>query len=249
MSGHSKWHTIKHKKGAADAKRGKIFTRIIKELTVAARNGGGDPEMNPRLRTIGAEARSVNMPQDNITPAIPRGPGRRPGRFVASGRPRAWAAVGGISFVRQVCDLAALLAEFGAGLGDYNVRRPERAGLSTRAAAAGKGVLAGMPLAMGHTGGQVLKLRAPRDVWYALRAAKNHRAEVMAGRRFAFLNQQAGITGPQAALAYVLAHPGVASAVFGTTRMAHLEENLAASGAVLTPDLAARIAAAQGSGG
>ena len=52
MSGHSKWHTIKHKKGAADAKRGKVFTRLIKELTVAARNGGGDPDMNPRLRTI-----------------------------------------------------------------------------------------------------------------------------------------------------------------------------------------------------
>ena len=58
MSGHSKWHTIKHKKGAADAKRGKIFTRIIKELTVAARNGGGDPDMNPRLRTIIADAQA-----------------------------------------------------------------------------------------------------------------------------------------------------------------------------------------------
>ena len=63
MSGHSKWHTIKHKKGAADAKRGKIFTRIIKELTVAARGGGGDPDMNPRLRTIVAEAKAVNMPR------------------------------------------------------------------------------------------------------------------------------------------------------------------------------------------
>ena len=62
MSGHSKWHTIKHKKGAADAKRGKIFTRIIKELTVAARAGGGDPDMNPRLRTIIAEAKASNMP-------------------------------------------------------------------------------------------------------------------------------------------------------------------------------------------
>ena len=55
MSGHSKWHSIKHKKGAADAKRGKIFTRLIKELTVAARAGGGDPDMNPRLRTIVAD--------------------------------------------------------------------------------------------------------------------------------------------------------------------------------------------------
>ena len=60
MSGHSKWHTIKHKKGAADAKRGKVFTRIIKELTIAARGGGGDPDMNPRLRTIIAEAKAAN---------------------------------------------------------------------------------------------------------------------------------------------------------------------------------------------
>ena len=79
MSGHSKWHTIKHKKGAADAKRGKIFTRIIKELTVAARNGGGDPGTNPRLRTIIAEAKSVNMPADNIKKAIQRGTGELPG--------------------------------------------------------------------------------------------------------------------------------------------------------------------------
>jgi YebC/PmpR family DNA-binding regulatory protein len=79
MSGHSKWHTIKHKKGAADAKRGKIFTRIIKELTVAARAGGGDPDANPRLRTIVTEAKSVNMPADNIKRAIQRGTGELPG--------------------------------------------------------------------------------------------------------------------------------------------------------------------------
>ena len=79
MSGHSKWHTIKHKKGAADAKRGKIFTRIIKELTVAARAGGGDPDMNPRLRTIIADAKAVNMPADNIKRAIQRGTGELPG--------------------------------------------------------------------------------------------------------------------------------------------------------------------------
>jgi YebC/PmpR family DNA-binding regulatory protein len=79
MSGHSKWHSIKHKKGAADAKRGKVFTRIIKELTVAARNGGGDIDTNPRLRTIVAEAKSVNMPADNIKRAIQRGTGELPG--------------------------------------------------------------------------------------------------------------------------------------------------------------------------
>jgi len=79
MSGHSKWHTIKHKKGAADAKRGKVFTRIIKELTVAARNGGGDAATNPRLRTLIADAKAVNMPADNIKKAIQRGTGELPG--------------------------------------------------------------------------------------------------------------------------------------------------------------------------
>ncbi len=79
MSGHSKWHTIKHKKGAADAKRGKVFTRLIKELTVAARGGGGDVDMNPRLRTIVAEAKANNMPRENIDRAIRRGTGEEPG--------------------------------------------------------------------------------------------------------------------------------------------------------------------------
>jgi YebC/PmpR family DNA-binding regulatory protein len=79
MSGHSKWASIKHKKGAADAKRGKVFTRLIKELTVAARAGGGDPDMNPRLRTIIADAKQNNMPADNIKRAIRRGTGEEPG--------------------------------------------------------------------------------------------------------------------------------------------------------------------------
>jgi len=75
MSGHSKWHTIKHKKGAADAKRGKIFTKIIKEITVAARMGGGDEEANPRLRTVVLKAKAANMPKDNIERAIKKGTG------------------------------------------------------------------------------------------------------------------------------------------------------------------------------
>jgi YebC/PmpR family DNA-binding regulatory protein len=79
MSGHSKWATIKHKKGAADAKRGKVFTRLIKELTVAARSSGGDPDMNPRLRTVIADARAANMPADNIKRAIRRGTGEEEG--------------------------------------------------------------------------------------------------------------------------------------------------------------------------
>src|SRR5580658_10080442 len=76
MSGHSKWATIKHKKGALDAKRGKIFTRVIKEIMIAARNGG-DPDMNPRLRTAILAAKGVSMPADNIKRAIMRGPGEQ----------------------------------------------------------------------------------------------------------------------------------------------------------------------------
>src|SRR6476661_4519259 len=75
MSGHSKWSTIKHKKGAADAKRGKVFTRIIKEMTIAARLGGGDVDGNPRRRAAILEAKASNMPKDNIDRAIKRGTG------------------------------------------------------------------------------------------------------------------------------------------------------------------------------
>jgi YebC/PmpR family DNA-binding regulatory protein len=79
MSGHSKWATIKHKKGAADAKRGKIFTTLIKEITIAAKAGGGDPDGNPRLRTAIAAAKAENMPNDNIKRAIQRGTGELEG--------------------------------------------------------------------------------------------------------------------------------------------------------------------------
>ena len=79
MSGHSKWSTIKHKKGAADAKRGKIFTKLIREITVAARAGGGDAESNPRLRTTLIKARMANMPKDNIDRAIKKGTGELEG--------------------------------------------------------------------------------------------------------------------------------------------------------------------------
>lgn len=79
MSGHSKWATTKHKKAAIDSKRGKIFTKIIKEITVAARIGGGDPEGNARLRTVIQKAKESNMPADNIKKAIQKGTGELPG--------------------------------------------------------------------------------------------------------------------------------------------------------------------------
>jgi len=79
MSGHSKWHSIKHKKAAQDAKRGKIFTKILREIAIAARLGGGDPDANPRLRKVVADARAVNMPADNIKRAILKGTGQLEG--------------------------------------------------------------------------------------------------------------------------------------------------------------------------
>jgi YebC/PmpR family DNA-binding regulatory protein len=79
MSGHSKWHSIKYKKAAQDSKRGKIFTKIIKELAVAARLGGGDPDTNPRLRKAISDAKAVNMPADNIKRAIKKGTGELEG--------------------------------------------------------------------------------------------------------------------------------------------------------------------------
>ena len=128
MSGHSKWHTIKHKKGAADAKRGKVFTRIIKDLTVAARNGGGDPEMNPRLRTIVAEAKSVNMPQDNIKRAIRRGTGEEEGVSYDEITYEAYGP-GGVAIMietltdnknRTVGEMRHTLTKYGGKLGDAN---------------------------------------------------------------------------------------------------------------------------------
>jgi len=79
MSGHSKWSTIKHKKGAADARRGKIFTKLIKEITIAARMGGGDQAGNPRLRSAILAAKAENMPKDNIERAVKKGTGELPG--------------------------------------------------------------------------------------------------------------------------------------------------------------------------
>jgi YebC/PmpR family DNA-binding regulatory protein len=128
MSGHSKWHSIKHKKGAADAKRGKIFTRIIKELTVAARAGGGDPDMNPRLRTIVAEAKSANMPAENIKRAIRRGTGEEPGVSYEEAVYEGYGPGGAAVMVdvltdnrnRTVGELRHMLSKYGGNLGETN---------------------------------------------------------------------------------------------------------------------------------
>lgn len=155
-------------------------------------------------------------------------------------------ALGVNSFDPALIEHVVGLPVFDVVMVDYNVLRPERAPLIARATGQGKGVLAGMALAMGHANRQVLRLRAPRDVWYALRAMKNHRADVARGARFGFLSQIPDMTAAQAALAYVLSDPNVSCAVVGTTRMAHLIENLDASGMTLSREVLDQIARAQG---
>jgi aryl-alcohol dehydrogenase-like predicted oxidoreductase len=149
------------------------------------------------------------------------------------------------SFDPVVIERALALPQVDTVMVDVNVLRPERIPLVARAAAAGKGVLAGMPLAMGHTAPARPRELRLSSVWYALRALKNHRADMALGRRFRFLHDQPGITGAQALLAWVLAVPGVSAAIAGTTRMRHLEENLQAAGLSLPESLAERIAAEQ----
>jgi YebC/PmpR family DNA-binding regulatory protein len=126
MSGHSKWSTIKRKKEKADAKRGRVFTRLIKEITVAAREGGGDAEKNPRLRTAIANAKSENMPQDNIERAIKKGTGELPGTTYEEAHFEAYGP-GGVAILieiltdnknRTTAEIRHILSKYGGNMGE-----------------------------------------------------------------------------------------------------------------------------------
>ena len=126
MSGHSKWSSIKHKKGAADAKRGKIFSRLIKEVTVAARLGGGDPNGNPRLRTAIQACKAENMPKDNIERAIKKGTGELEGTSYEEVNYEGYGP-GGVAMLidcltdnknRTVADIKHLFDRHGGNLGE-----------------------------------------------------------------------------------------------------------------------------------
>ncbi len=127
MSGHSKWHTIKHKKAAIDAKRGKVFTRLIKEIVIAARSGG-DPEMNPRLRTAVTAAKAVSMPSDNIKRAIMRGTGELEGATIEEVTYEGYGPGGAAIIVqcatdnrvRTVSEMRHLFSKAGGNLGEPN---------------------------------------------------------------------------------------------------------------------------------
>ncbi len=128
MSGHSKWHTIKHKKAATDAKRGRVFTKVIKEITVAARTGGGDPEGNPRLRTVLEAARAANMPKDNIEKAIKKGTGELPGVSYEEVSYEGYGPGGVAVYVQALTDnrnrtlpeIRHLFTKYGGNLGESN---------------------------------------------------------------------------------------------------------------------------------
>ena len=125
MAGHSKWANIKHRKGAQDAKRGKIFTKIIKELTVASRIGGGDPDINPRLRTAVDKAKQANMPKDNVDRAIKKGTGDLDGVSYEEGLFEGYGP-GGVALIvefltdnrtRTVADVRHCFSKYGGNLG------------------------------------------------------------------------------------------------------------------------------------
>jgi len=126
MSGHSKWATIKHKKAAVDARRGKVFTKLIRELTSAARMGGGDADMNPRLRTAVATAKTANMPSDTIQRAIKKGTGELPGEVYEEIIYEGYGA-GGVAILvdvltdnknRTVAEIRHLFSKHGGNLGE-----------------------------------------------------------------------------------------------------------------------------------
>jgi YebC/PmpR family DNA-binding regulatory protein len=125
MSGHSKWSSIKHKKGATDARRGKIFTKLIKEITVAARMGGGDINSNPRLRAAVQTAKSENMPKDNIERAIKKGTGELEGVFYEESVYEGYGPGGAAVYIesvtdnknRAVADIRHILNKAGGNLG------------------------------------------------------------------------------------------------------------------------------------
>jgi len=128
MSGHSKWSTIKRKKGAADAARGKVFSRLVKEITVAAKQGGGDVDTNPRLRSAIATAKAENMPADNIKRAIQRGTGELPGVVYEEVNYEGYGP-GGVAVLattatdnrnRTVAEVRKIFERSGGNLGDLN---------------------------------------------------------------------------------------------------------------------------------
>ena len=149
------------------------------------------------------------------------------------------------SFDMDVVAHVMTLAQFGVVMIDYNFLRPERDQIIKQLKAKGFAVLAGMALGGGLY--RKFKIRGMQDVWYMARAWKNHRLDIRRGKAFQFLDKESGQSGGEIALAWVLRNPAISCAVIGTTRMAHLLDNIRASGKILSDDLLRKIARAQSS--
>lgn len=145
------------------------------------------------------------------------------------------------SFEEEVVRAGLRLTQFDSFMIEYNVMKKRNARLVDEIAAAGRAVLVGTPIAQALFTGGVFELTAMRNVWALLRALKNHRQELVAAYRYRFLNRLPGLTGAQAALAYVLRNPKISTAIFGTTQIGHLRENVAAAWLDLPPALVERI--------
>jgi YebC/PmpR family DNA-binding regulatory protein len=182
MSGHSKWATIKHKKAALDAKRGKLFTRAIKEITIAARSGGGDPDANPRLRTAILAAKGVSMPADNIKRAIMRGTGELEGTTFEEIMFEGYGPGGAAVLVlcatdnrnRTVSEIRHVFGKWGGNLGEQNsVRRmfERKSNIIVEKDKASEDALMTIVL---DSGGD--DLRDEEDHWSVLSAPESHEA-------------------------------------------------------------------------
>jgi YebC/PmpR family DNA-binding regulatory protein len=186
MSGHSKWSTIKHKKAAADAKRGKLFTKLIKELTVAARLGGGDPEANPRLRAAVTAARTANMPSDNIKRAIQKGTGELPGTSYEEVAYEGYGPGGVAIYLETVTDnrmrttpeIRHLFTKYGGNLGEPNSVAwmfAKKAYVAVQASAASEERLMEIALEAGAEdlglSGDQMEITGPPDSFHAVQQA------------------------------------------------------------------------------
>lgn len=195
MSGHSKWSTIKRKKGKADAERGRLFTKLIKEITVAARFGGGDPESNPRLRTAVLNAKSNSMPADNIKRAIQKGTGELEGTSYDEITYEGYGP-GGVAVMvevvtdnknRTVAEIRHLFSKYGGNLGESGSVGwifAKKGLIEVETAKANEDTLLELALEQGAsdmtTEGDVFEITTPPELFEAVRAALESKGIPMA---------------------------------------------------------------------
>ncbi len=220
MAGHSKWANIKHRKAASDAKRGKIFTRIAKELTIAARDGGGDPDANPRLRLAIQQARGANMPNDNIDRAIKRGTGELEGQKLEEAMFEGYGP-GGIGILiesvtdnrnRTVADIRHILSRGGGSMADagsvaWNFTRKSVIALSSEGKSEEDVLMAVLDAGAEdvRTEEETYEVYSPPENFDAVREAIESAGYEIKEARLAFVpNQEVALTGSEAAAALKL---------------------------------------------